>query len=137
MRIKYKIILLTLLTILVVSCANEMGTSDASTSSSKSSNYDEISANSASSNIGSYKTVCGQIVDTRYASSSNGSPTFLNFEKPYPQHPFVVVIWGKDRNNFSGKPEITYKGKKVCVDGLIESYKGKPQIVVNDPSQIN
>ena len=98
---------------------------------------DEIPASKASSFVGSYKSVCGKIVDTRFASSSSGSPTFLNFDKPYPNHPFVAVIWGRDRSNFSSKPEVQYKGKDVCAYGLIETYKGKPQIIVNDPSQIN
>ena len=135
MKLKY---ILIATTILLISCsAEETVKQTVPNSSSERTTNDKISATSASTYIGSYKSVCGQIVDTRYARSSNGSPTFLNFDKPYPNHPFVVVIWGSDRSNFSNNPEVFYKGKDVCVDGLIETYKGKPQIIVDDPSQIN
>ena len=130
-----KKIFIVILFTFVLACSSEAA-SEASTGASTNSN-DEIPASEASSFVGSYKSVCGKIVDTRFSSNSNGSPTFLNFDKPYPNHPFVAVVWGRDRSNFSGKPEVLYKGKDVCVDGLIETYKGKPQIIVDDPSQIN
>lgn len=122
----------TFIFIFILACSGE-----SLSESSSSVIYSEITAAKASSFVGSYRNVCGKIVDTRFSSSTNGSPTFLNFDKPYPNHPFVAVIWGKDRNKFSSSPEIQYKGKNICVNGLIETYKGKPQIIVNDPSQIN
>jgi len=30
------------------------------------------------------KTVCGNVLSMRYASSTRGQPTFLNLDKPYP-----------------------------------------------------
>ena len=33
---------------------------------------------------GESKTVCGPVMDTNYATSSNGQPTFLNVGKKYP-----------------------------------------------------
>ena len=41
----------------------------------------EYSAQMAQNHIGEKATVCGEVVSTHYASSSNGEPTFLN---PYP-----------------------------------------------------
>ena len=95
-----------------------------------------ISGYDARNYIGEIKTVCGPVVDTRYARTSNGRPTFLNFHEPYPNHPFVAVIWGDMRDNFGGSPESLFLGRMLCVRGLIESYKGKPQIILRSLSQI-
>lgn len=91
----------------------------------------------AASYIGEYKTVCGPVVDSNYASSSNGQPTFLNLGEPYPKpNRFTVVIWGRNRSQFSTGPERLYFGSTICVTGLIEEYRGIPQIEVSGPSQI-
>ena len=95
-----------------------------------------ITAAQAASHVGERCTVCGQVVDSRYAPSSKGSPTFLNFEKPYPNHIFTVVIWGSERSRFPSNPESRYRNKNVCATGLIETYSGKPQIIARDPSQL-
>ncbi|GBC78364.1 hypothetical protein HRbin08_01853 [bacterium HR08] len=92
-------------------------------------------AEKAKDYLGQKATVCGTVVSTRYAAASRGSPTFLNFERPYPNQVFTVVIWGSDRVKL-GKPEVDYKGKRICVTGEIGSYRGVPQIVVKKPEQI-
>ncbi|ADC89777.1 nucleic acid binding OB-fold tRNA/helicase-type [Thermocrinis albus DSM 14484] len=97
---------------------------------------DYITPEQAGNYIGEVKTVCGVVASAKYASHSRGQPTFLNLDRPYPNHIFTVVIWGKDRHKFSHPPESYYKGKRICVEGLIDSYRGVPQIVVRDPSQI-
>ena len=87
-----------------------------------------IPSKETSQYIGKVATVCGYVVDSRYAASSTGQPTFLNFDYPYPNHTFTIVIWGQNRTNFSTLPEKKYMSKNVCIDGYIDSYKGKPQI---------
>jgi len=53
-----------------------------------------VSWDRAKDHIGERITVYGAVVDTRYASSSRGRPTFLNIGKPYPDPGrFTVVIW--------------------------------------------
>ncbi len=95
-----------------------------------------IPAAEAHKYIGKNKTVSGTVVAARYAAESRGKPTFLNFEKPYPNHVFGVVIWGSDRSKFEKPPESAFRGRQLHVTGLIEEYEGKPQIVVKDPGQI-
>ena len=95
-----------------------------------------ISGYDARNYIGEIKTVCGPVVDTFYARTSKGRPTFLNFHEPHPNHPFVAVIWGDMRDDFGGSPESLFLGRMLCVRGLIESYKGKPQIILRSLSQI-
>lgn len=86
--------------------------------------------------LGQKKTVCGKVASSIYASTKNGSPTFLNLNKPYPNHIFIVVIWGRNRYKFNNAPETFYKSNIICVTGVIDTYKGIPEIEVTDPSQI-
>ena len=95
-----------------------------------------ISWDEASQYVGSQKSVKGPVASTTYASKTKGQPTFLNLGQPYPNHKFTVLIWGSNRSNFPGDPEQTYRGRTICVTGLIETYQGKPQIEATTPSQI-
>lgn len=94
-----------------------------------------ISAAEAKVHIGDRSTVCGQVASTHFAERSKGEPTFINLDKPYPNQIFTILIWGSDRAKF-GDPERTYSGKHVCVTGKIESYRGVPEIIAYEPSQI-
>ena len=58
----------------------------------------------ARNHISETATVCGKVASTHYAPRSHGQPTFINLDKPYPNSPFTVVIWGFDREKF-GTPE--------------------------------
>jgi hypothetical protein len=94
-----------------------------------------ISAAEAKNHVGERGTVCGEVVSTHYAARSRGNPTFINLDKPYPDQIFTVLIWGSDRPKF-GDPEATYRNKHVCVTGKIGDYKGVPEIIAYEPSQI-
>ncbi len=95
-----------------------------------------IPAGEASSHVGETLQVCGHVASAAYFGSTKGRPTFLNIDRPYPDQPFTVVIWGTARSSFEDAPEKVYDGKSICVTGLIETYRGKPQIVVTSPGQI-
>jgi len=90
----------------------------------------------AAMHIGENATVCGTVYGGYYGKKLRGQPTFINLDGSYPNQAFTIVIWGSDRYKFS-IPEVRYTNKKICVDGIIDSYKGKPQIVVKSKSQIN
>lgn len=92
-------------------------------------------AQEAASHIGEIGTVCGLVVSSKFAMRSKGQLTFLNLDRPYPNHIFTVVIWGKDRPKF-GKPDLTFAGKRICVRGLIADYEGRPEMMATDPVQI-
>lgn len=95
-----------------------------------------LSPREAHQHLHEERTVCGEVVDTRYAHWARGAPTFLNFGRPYPDQVFTVVIWGDDRRRFDGRPEERFLDRRVCVEGRIETYRGTPQIVVRRPGQI-
>ena len=94
-----------------------------------------ISAAEAKNHVGENATVCGEVVSTHYAERSRGNPTFINLDKPYPNQVFTLVIWGSDRAKF-GDPEEKYRSKHVCVTGKITDYRGSPEVVAHEPSQI-
>jgi len=96
-----------------------------------------VSAAGAIDHLGDLTTVCGLVVNTKFAHGSRGRPTFINLDKPYPDHVFTIVIWGTDRHKFRTAPETYLTRKRICVKGVISSYRGKAQIIVSDPSQIS
>lgn len=89
----------------------------------------------AKDHVGESVTVCGMVASTKFAESTRRQPTFLNLDRPYPDHIFTVLIWGADRSKF-GTPERDYQGKRICVRGVIKLYRGKPEIIASEPSQI-
>jgi len=95
-----------------------------------------ISWQSARNVVGRVATIRGYVAGTRYASYSNGSPTFLNLGADYPSaRRTTVVIWRENRARF-GRPESRYLRHTICVRGLVETYAGVPEIEATSPSQI-
>jgi len=94
-----------------------------------------ISAPQAKDHMGENATVCGDVVSTHYAERSPGNPTFINLDKPYPNQLFTILIWGSDRAKF-GDPEEKYRNKHVCVTGKISVYRGSPEVVAHESSQV-
>jgi len=94
-----------------------------------------ISVAEAKNHVGEKATVCGEVASTHYAARSRGNPTFINLDKPYPNQIFTVLIWGSDRPKF-GDPEEAYRSKHICVTGKVSDYKGVPEIIAYEPSQI-
>ncbi|MFQ5994170.1 MAG: peptidoglycan-binding protein [Acidiferrobacterales bacterium] len=95
-----------------------------------------IAAVDAARHVGSTATVCGKVVSGTYAIREERQPTLLDFEQPYPDQVFTVVILGSDRDKFPRPPEVVYLGQDVCVSGLIEGELGKTRMTVRRPSDI-
>ncbi len=96
-----------------------------------------IAWHEAKNHVGERATICGPVIDTHYASTSKGKPTFLNIGQDYPSaNRFTVVIWDDYRGNFPQAPDVYYIGKTICVTGLIIEYERIPEIEVKSPSQI-
>jgi DNA/RNA endonuclease YhcR with UshA esterase domain len=94
-----------------------------------------LTAAEAKDHVGETATVCGNVVSTRYATSTKGQPTFLNLDKPYPNLIFTIVIWGNNRSQF-GRPDIEYSEKRICVTGKIAEYRGIPEVIAESPARI-
>jgi len=97
---------------------------------------ERISPAEAAKYIGRRATVCGLVASANYATQSQGQPTYLDLDSPYPNHIFTALIWGENRDKFSTAPEKAYSGKRICVKGILSNSRGQPQIFVTSPSQI-
>ena len=95
-----------------------------------------LTAAQAKDHVGENATVCGIVASATFAARTKGQPTFLNLDKSYPDHIFSVVIWGSDRPKFH-QPEVLYRGKRLCVTGYIKIFRGRPEIIVKELSQIS
>jgi hypothetical protein len=89
-----------------------------------------IPAADAAKHLGQRGTVCGTIAETHTATTSAGTPTFIDFENAYPNQVFTAVVWQADRSKVGSTP----KSGTLCVTGQITSYKGKPQIALRSRS---
>lgn len=96
---------------------------------------ERLSPREAKDHVGKQAKVCGKVVSANFATSTRRKPTFLNLDEPYPRQVFTAVIWETDREKF-GQPELDLLNKNICVTGLIEGYKGKPEIILGDPEQL-
>lgn len=85
----------------------------------------------ANKHYGEYAKVEGTIAVTH----NSGKACFLNFHPDYTRH-FTAVIFASAFPRFPARPENYYYGKRVRVTGYIKEYKGKPEIILDDPSQI-
>jgi len=91
---------------------------------------DTISSKDAKDFIGETKIIRG-IVASVFVS--NKGTVLINFDDAYPNATFVAVIK-------TGSSGVSYadvkKGSIMTISGKIEEYKGKPEIILNDQSQI-
>jgi hypothetical protein len=92
---------------------------------------DSISPGQARNYVGEYVTVLGVVSQV---SRSRGGTTFINFGGRFPNHVFYGVIFKKRSGRFSGVFQL--EGLKVAITGTISLYKGKPQIILDSPQQI-
>ena len=90
-----------------------------------------ISWQDAANYYGKYATVEGTIV----ATHNSGKACFLNFHSDYKRY-FTAVIFASAFSRFPANPENYYYEKKVRVSGYIKEYNGKPEIILNNSSQI-
>ena len=89
----------------------------------------------AARHIGETATVCGVVVSAEYEADVQSQPTLLDLGKAHPNAIFTAVIYGDNRQKF-GTPEISLRGKRICVTGWISEYQGKPEIVLTGPNQL-
>jgi micrococcal nuclease len=85
--------------------------------------------------VGDSITVAGKVFTARFFEESKTKPTLLNVGAPYPDQPLTLVIENEDRSNFA-KPEEHYLNKTLQVSGVVQVFKGKPQIVLRRPQQV-
>jgi micrococcal nuclease len=91
-----------------------------------------IDACDSAKHVGENVTIQGVVADAYQSSSQT---MFLDFNKPYPDNCFAAVIFKSSLDKFQD-PQNSYTNKTVRVSGKVSEYQGKPEIILNDPSQI-
>ncbi len=91
-----------------------------------------ISADSAINYVGKKVTVCTKV----FSIKSLDNVTFIDVGAAFPKSPLTIVIFKKDRGNFSPSVEALYQDQYICVKGIVKMYNGKPEIVVSSPVDI-
>jgi hypothetical protein len=90
----------------------------------------KFSAAEFNKNLGKTGTLCDTIYSLHIFSDTL---TLLNMGGAYPNQKYTVAIKGnKITLNWTN-----LKGKPLCVTGVFELYKGKPEIEVSEPERIN
>jgi DNA/RNA endonuclease YhcR with UshA esterase domain len=85
----------------------------------------------AANHVGESATITGGVDGVHQSGKGN---IFLNMGGKYPNQAFTAFIPSSSSAQFSNPQQ--YEGRTVSVSGKISLYHGKPEIVVNDPSQI-
>ena len=78
--------------------------------------------------------VCGTVGNQHTAMASQGKPTFLDLDSAFPEQRFALLVWDEDRQNVG---ELPHTGAHVCAMGVINYYRGVPQITVRYSSQLS
>lgn len=94
--------------------------------------HSEIHSSDADDHIGDKATVCGEVIQIYHSNTTY----FINLgAKPFPNQDFTGVIF-----NLKNVMEYTdfwkLLGEGVCIEGTIQLYKGKPEIIITDFSQL-
>jgi len=93
----------------------------------------------AKNHVGETATVCGKVVDTKvpkYGLSGHGKPVFFDVDQPEPNPIFNFITFGTKEGGTQEAID-AYKGKNVCVTGMIsQPPSGPASIFVADRSTI-
>jgi DNA/RNA endonuclease YhcR with UshA esterase domain len=84
----------------------------------------------AASYVGQTVTVEGEVASVHVARSA----TFLNVGAAYPKQTFTAIIFKSASNRFPNP--LQREGKRVHVTGQVRLYRGRPKIVLADPSRL-
>jgi DNA/RNA endonuclease YhcR with UshA esterase domain len=95
----------------------------------QSSNY---TPQEAAKHVGETAAITGSVDGVHQSGKGN---IFLNMGGKYPNQAFTAFVPSSSAAQFSNPQQ--YEGKTVAVSGKITLYKGKPEIIVNSPSQIS
>jgi exonuclease VII large subunit len=88
----------------------------------------------AARQVGREAAVRGEVANVHF---SRGGHVFLNFGAPYPHHSFTAVVFGPSLPDGLTRARLRdLEGQTVTVRGRIQTYRGKPQIVIRQASQL-
>ena len=89
-----------------------------------------FSAEDFKKDLGKTGTLCDTVYSLRIFSDTL---TLLNMGGVYTNQKYTIAI----RGNKVTLPWDQLRGKPLCVTGVFEMYKGRPEIEITDPERIN
>ncbi|HUJ99895.1 MAG TPA: hypothetical protein VLV85_16720 [Stellaceae bacterium] len=93
-----------------------------------------LTAEAAGRHVGETATVCGTVASAHLPQSARES-ILIDLDKRYPDQIFTIVILGRDRARF-GTLDKSLLGQHLCATAPIQLYRGRPEMVVQDPAQL-
>jgi len=80
--------------------------------------------------LGKTGTLCDTVYSLKIFSDTL---TLINMGGIYPNQKYTVAI----KSNKINLDWANLKGKRLCITGVFEMYKGRPEIEIADPERIN
>ncbi len=94
-----------------------------------------ISAFETTFNIGEIARVYGRVYGTWYNRESDDLLLFFGGE--YPQQAFTLIVPGKIARRYHWRPERYFMGKHIWSLGLITSFDGNPEMIIEVKDQLH
>jgi len=91
-----------------------------------------IKPEDAARHVGETVVVQGMVAGVGHSQRSN--TTFINFCKPYPDQCFAALIFSRARLLFEDPQH--WAGERILVAGKVNLYRGKPEIILEQPAQV-
>ncbi len=84
-----------------------------------------IPAKSAAKYYGHKIKVCDKV----YGSSHTADGTLLYLGEDYPRQLLTLIIKTTDLSKFKGRPDIDFKGKDICITGVVvKTIRASPKL---------
>lgn len=93
-----------------------------------------ITTKNALKHIGEMVTVYGKVDSVKLINASNTALLVLG--EPDQTQYLTVVIKGTNGDIFKNFTKVYYKGTNIRATGKIVKYKDKPELIINDPTQL-
>lgn len=84
---------------------------------------------------GKVATACGVVSSVVASTKSTKYRTLITFGPAYPDHAFSIIIPDEQLKLLEFRPD-SLEGKRICVTGIVEKYKGKAQIELKNANDL-
>ncbi len=89
-----------------------------------------IPAAEAGAHVGQSVVVTGRVAELAVREKT----IYLNLDKPFPDTPFMAVVFARKAGEFGDLQKL--EGRTIEVSGKIVKYRDRPEIVVDEASQL-
>jgi hypothetical protein len=93
-----------------------------------------LSPAEAGQHVGETATVCGRVASAHLPQSAR-EPILIDLDQRYPDQIFTIVILGRDRARF-GALDKSLLDQHLCATAPIQLYRGRAEMIVQDPAQL-